>query len=119
MRGCRQASRQVGGPLCAEALARLCLRRLLPVALPGVQMGGRAAVIGRGSRPAPPCRARAHVEGVGKEGEGEEQAAQLAPLVHLLVVGLGGGVPALVSLHVAVLQGEGRRPIRRAGERRD
>ena len=48
--------------------------------------------------------AASHVEGVGKEGEGEEDAPQACPLVHLREDGLHGGVPALVVLNVAVLQ---------------
>lgn len=57
--------------------------------------------------PLPHPGARTHVEGVGEEGEGEEHAAQLAPLVHLGVVLRGGGVPRLVVFNVAVLQQAG------------
>jgi len=50
-----------------------------------------------------PGGAAPQVEGVGEEGEGEAHAAELGELVHVVVDGLGGGVPGLVVLDVAVV----------------
>jgi hypothetical protein len=48
-------------------------------------------------------RAAPQVEGVGEEAPREAHAAELGELVHLVVDRLGGGVPRLVVLHVAVV----------------
>jgi hypothetical protein len=47
--------------------------------------------------------AEPQVEGVGKKGPGELEAAQAAHRLHLIHLGLGGGVPALIVLNVAVV----------------